>query len=95
MLGMLSGRDKFVYSYGFLDCFIMMSGDSMKMREKHAWVAEEMWKAFLPLESTQSIQSLINEMNQASIWKTITQTMQGKMMSDTLNKGIKDKLSSY
>ena len=92
---MINGRDKFCYSYGFLDCFVMMSGDSQKMREKHAWVAEEMWKAFLPLESTQSIQTLINAMNHAGIWKTIIETMKGKMMSDVLNKSIKDKLSSY
>jgi len=92
---MLTGRDKFVYSYGFLDCFIMMSGDSMKMREKHAWVVEEMWKAFLPTVDTPVIQSLINEMNRAGIWKTITKTMQGKVVSYVLNKGIKDNLSSY
>jgi len=73
----------------------MMSGDSAKMRDKHAWVAEEMWKAFLPDVDAPTIQALINEMNRAGIWKTITQTMQGKVMSDVLNKGIKDKLSSY
>jgi len=92
---MISGRDKFIYSYGFLDCFIMMSGDTVKMREKHAWVIEEMLGAFTPEASIPEAQALINEMNRAKIWETITQTMQGKMMSDLINKDIKDKMSSY
>ena len=92
---MISGRDKFIYSYGFLDCFIMMSGDNQKMREKHAWVVEEMLQAFTPNASIESAQALINEMNRLRIWKTITETMQGRIMADTLNKSIKDKMSSY
>ncbi len=92
---MINGRDKFCYGYGFMDCFMMMSGDTAKLREKHAWMAEELWKAFLPLESTQSIQTLINALNHEGIWKMITKTMQGKMMSDVLNKSLKDKMSSY
>jgi len=92
---MINGRDKFIYSYGFLDCFIMMSGDTVKMREKHAWVTEEMLQAFTPETSIQEAQALINEMNRNRIWKTIVDTMQGKMVSDTINKGLKDKMSSY
>jgi len=92
---MITQRDKFVYSYGFLDCFMMMSGDNAKMREKHSWVTEQMWQAFLPNENQQVVQTLINEMNQNKIWKVITETMQGKMFSDTLNKTLKDKMSSY
>jgi len=92
---MISGKEKFIYSYGFLDCFMMMSGDTIKMREKHSWVMEEMWKAFIPEASQTSIQMLVNEMNRNKIWKTITETMQGKIMADTINKDIKDKMSSY
>lgn len=92
---MIPGVIKFAYSYGFLDCFMMMSGDTQKMRDKHAWVTEEMAEAFLPDSSIPSVQQMVNEMNKAKIWKVIVDTMQGKMMSDVINKDIKDKLSSY
>ena len=92
---MITGKDKFCYSYGFLDCFMMMSGDNQKMREQHAWVIEEMWAAFLPGVPTNQVQSLINDMNKSQIWKIITKTMQNKNISDVLTKGIKDKMSSY